>query len=163
MHNFSSILAVDENNLIGDDGKMPWHIPNDFKHFKEITTGKTVVMGRKTFESIGRPLPNRVNIVISRDPDYSPKGVITFHSLSEFYKYVKYMENSSELFIIGGANLINQLYDDISTFYITHIDKAFNGDCHIEIDFRSLNMIHEEYIEPDEINDFGYSFVTYKK
>lgn len=161
--NFSTIFAVDKNNLIGDGDKMPWYIPNDFKHFKEITTHKTVVMGRKTFESIGRPLPNRINIVLTRDKDFHAEGVTIFNSLEDFFKYVNEYDNSENIFIIGGANLIEQLYDKISTFYVTHIDKAFTGDCYLEIDYNSLTMVDREFVPPNELIDFGYSFCKYKK
>ena len=163
---FSTILAVDKNNLIGDGDKIPWHISNDFKHFKKITTGKVVIMGRNTFEYIGRPLPNRINVVLTSDTSYWREGVIILHTISELYDYCEIHNQNNDdddLFIIGGANLIGQVYKDIDTFYITHIDKEFEGDTHVDIDYKSLNLIKNGGIEVDDTVDFDYSFCEYIK
>ena len=159
---FSAIFASDQNGLIGNGDELPWYIPNDFKHFKELTIGKPVVMGRKTFESIGKPLPKRLNIVITRDKDFKFDGVMVFNSLEDFYSYADEFLNE-ETVIIGGANLIEQMFDKIDTFYVTHIHNKFEGDCFINIDYTKLKSIDLEYNCPDTQNNFGYTFNTYIK
>lgn len=162
----NAILAVDKNNLIGNGNKMPWYISNDFKYFKSVTSGKIVIMGRNTFDSIGKALPERLNIVLTSDKDFNPAGVMVMHSIEELTAWIKEYDkvprdNENNLFVIGGANLINQLFDNIRTFHITHIDAEFEGDTYTSIDFNSLNKISEVLVDDDKTVDFNYSFVTY--
>ncbi|WP_088041974.1 dihydrofolate reductase [Bacillus sp. EAC] len=120
----AAILAMSENNVIGLNNKMPWHLPQELAYFKKITTGHTVIMGRKTFESIGRPLPNRENIVVTRQPDYKAEGVAVINDIESYIK-----ENlSKDLFIIGGEEIFKLSFPYLDTLYITEIQHNFEGD-----------------------------------
>lgn len=152
----SLIAAIAENNCIGNNNALPWHIPEDLKRFKEITSGKTVLMGRKTWESIPekfRPLPNRKNIVISTQQNFSvPEGVYLYHSLSEALH-----AHSEDLFIIGGAHMYAQTIDLADTLYITHVHQTVPGDTFFpHIDPSIWKKIDTEHHDT-------FSFVTYKR
>jgi len=152
------IAAVAKNNCIGINNQLPWNIPEDLKHFKEITKGKTVMMGRKTFESIlsylGKPLPGRKSIVISRNVDYKvPEGVEIFSNWEEAVK----KHANEEVFVIGGASLYAQTINFADTLYITHVNKEVNGDSFFPlIDSKKWKVISEE-------KQNGFRFATYKK
>jgi dihydrofolate reductase len=152
------IAAVSKNGVIGAKGDLPWHIPEDLKHFRETTAGKTVVMGRKTFESImarnGKPLPNRVNVVISRETDYAvPEGVRLFHSIDDAMAAL----TNQEIFIIGGGEIYRQTIDQADTLFITHVNQEIEGDAFFpEISPDKWSVASEEVHE-------GYKFVTYKR
>ncbi len=117
------VAAMAKNRVIGKDNKLPWHFPEDLKFFKQLTTGHTIIMGRKTYESIGRPLPNRTNFVLSRNAQNYP-GVQTFQSLDESLREVK----TEKVFIIGGAELYKQTIDKADGIYLTRIDREYAGD-----------------------------------
>ena len=121
----SMIVAVAENGVIGSGNQMPWHISEDLKRFKAITTGHPVVMGRKTFESLGRPLPNRTNVVITRDPAYVAEGAVVVGSLEAAIAMFPVAE---EVFIIGGGEIYRQAMPLADRLYITRIGEAFEGD-----------------------------------
>lgn len=153
----ASIVAISQNNCIGKDGDLPWHIPEDLKHFKDITNGHTVIMGRKTWESIPekfRPLKNRENIIITRNEDYDvPDGVKIFTS---FERAVEHCRNKYA-FVIGGASLYNLAMDFVDTLYITHVDREVDGDTFFpEIDL-------DVWKETERDDREGFSFVTYLK
>jgi dihydrofolate reductase len=120
---FKAIAAMSQNRVIGSEGKIPWHIPEDFKWFKKITTGNTILMGRKTFESIGRPLPNRVTIVLSRG-DFNCPGVRTVKALSE----IDLSNESGEVFVCGGAEVYRQTLPRCSDLYLTLVKREVTGD-----------------------------------
>lgn len=122
----SIIVAVSENNVIGKDGKIPWHIPEDLKHFKEITMGHHIMMGRNTFESIGHPLPGRVNLVISSNPLYSPEGVSVFRSIEEAVVFAK-TAGEDELIVIGGESIYKSMLPLADTIYLTKVSKSCEG------------------------------------
>lgn len=122
----SIIVAMSENRVIGNEGRIPWHIPEDTRWFKEKTLGHTVIMGRKTFESIGRPLPGRKNIIISRKPDYTAKGAEVFHSLEQALESTG--EPDDELFIIGGEKIYRQALGATDRIYLTLINRRYEGD-----------------------------------
>ncbi|MCX6807105.1 MAG: dihydrofolate reductase [Candidatus Berkelbacteria bacterium] len=154
----SIIVAISENYVIGDKNQLLWHLPTDMKHFKEITTGKTVVMGRKTFESIGKPLPNRQNVIITQDKEYSAKGCNVTHSIEETLNFLK---DKDEIFIIGGALLYAQMLPKADKLYLTIVHKDFDGDAHFpEIDFSQWEETNHEDHQPDEKNPYPYSFIT---
>lgn len=161
---FSMILAMDKNRLIGKGDSLPWDLPEDLQHFKTVTSRRMIVMGRKTFESIGRPLPNRKNVVITRDKNFKHEGVTVYHSIEEFKNDLTEEDIKSNIMIIGGANLIKQMYDDISTLYITHIYEEFEGDCYIDfIDFEDLNIIEcKNHYKKDGFK-YDFSYYTYLK
>lgn len=152
------IAAVADNGTIGDKNKMLWHLPEDFKRFKELTTGKTVIMGRKTFDSIftmlGKPLPNRTNVVITRQIDIKlPEGVIAQSSIEDALRSY----GGSDVFIIGGGEIYRQTIDLADTLYVTHVNKEVAGDAVFpNIDPKKWRRISEEKRE-------GYSFCVYKK
>lgn len=122
----SLIAAHDKNRGIGIHNKIPWHIPEDLKHFKEITMNHPVIMGRKTYESIGKPLPGRTNIVVTRDQNYSA-DVKVVHSIDEAISYAKTIDQE-EIFIIGGAEIFRQSIDKADKLYVTIVDGVYKAD-----------------------------------
>ena len=123
----SLVAAMGKNRVIGKDNSLPWKLPEDMKRFKELTSGKTVVMGRTTFESIGKPLPNRINIIITRDKNYKAEGCIVVNSVDEALKYAK---DADEVMIIGGAQIYQQFLPIANKMYLTLIDEDFEGDAY---------------------------------
>ena len=155
----SLIVAVDENNGIGKDNKLPWHLPADLKHFKALTTGHPIIMGRKTFESIGKALPNRRNIVISRQTDYVAEGVSVVSSLDEALEICK---TDDESFVIGGAEIFKYALPLANILYLTVIHHEFNADTFFP-EINKENWIEAESTthEPDEKNIYAYTFIKY--
>ena len=119
------IAAVAANGDIGSDNRMLWHVPEDFKHFKATTMGHPVIMGRKTHESIGRPLPGRRNIVVTRNPNYSAEGIEIAHSLEEAYTKCRQAE---KIFVIGGADIYAQALEHADVLWLTQLDLSVEGD-----------------------------------
>lgn len=156
----SAIVAMSENRVIGKDNKLPWHLPADLKHFKEITTGHHIIMGRKTFESIGKSLPNRVNIVLSRDTDFVASGCQTVTSIDSALEIAKAAQQH-EIFIIGGAEIYRQLLSRIKRLYLTIVHTNIEGDAWFpELDTASWHEVSRERHEADEKNTYAYSFIT---
>ncbi|MCD8509498.1 MAG: dihydrofolate reductase [Bacillus sp. (in: Bacteria)] len=157
----SMIAAMGKKNVIGFKGDMPWHLPNDLKYFKKVTTGHPVLMGRKTFESIGKPLPNRKNLVLTRNEDFSPEGVEVLHSIEEVRPL---MEAEDEFFVIGGANLYEQLMPLADRLYITYIKASFEGDTFFPfIDDKEWKVVSSEEGLVDENNQYAHTFVVYER
>jgi dihydrofolate reductase len=157
----SIIAAIGKNNELGKNNQLLWKLPLDLKHFREITSGHPVIMGRKTFESIGRPLPNRKNIVITRDESYSREGVSTVHSLKEALDLV---QNEEEVFIIGGAEIYKQSIDLANKLYITHVDaETKDADVFFPTIGDFWGKISEERYAKNEENEHSFSFVEYEK
>lgn len=125
----SLIVAMDRNRLIGRDGDLPWRLPNDLKHFRRLTVGKTVLMGRRTWESLRRPLPERDNWVLTRDPAFAAPGCRVFRSLDE----VLAAHMQGELMVIGGAELYRQTLPLADRLYLTEVDAALEGDTHFPL------------------------------
>ncbi len=158
----SLIVAMAKNRVIGDRGMMPWHLSADLKKFKKITTGFPVIMGRKTYQSIGRPLPNRTNIIISRDSDYSAEGCLIFNDLHHALKHACQLAN--EVFIIGGSTLYEALLPVADSLYITQIHQEFAGDTWFpEFDSHDWAEITREDIVDDASVPFSYSFLQLAK
>lgn len=163
----SLIAAIGKNNELGKGNALLWHMPADMKHFRETTSKHPVIMGRKTFESIGRPLPNRKNIVITRDKTYLRDSVDVVHSLEEALKISRRIldKNKEEIFIIGGAEIYKQAIDFADRLYITHIDAE---DKKADSFFPEIIPIvwnevsHEEH-KKDSENPFNYTFSVYEK
>jgi dihydrofolate reductase len=154
----SLIVAMASNRIIGNQGQMPWHLSADLKKFKKITTGFPVVMGRKTYQSIGRPLPNRTNIIISRDFDYAPDGCLVFNDLNNALTHACQLAN--EVFIIGGATLYETLLPVADTLYITQIHQEFAGDTWFPaFDGNDWLEVAREDIHDDPDVAFDYSFL----
>lgn len=160
---YSMILALDENNLIGKGDQLPWHLPLDLEHFKMKTLNKPIAMGKKTFDSIGRPLPKRTNIVITRDKSFSHDGVLVFNSIESFDEWSKEQEDE-EIIIIGGSNLLKQMYDKIKKLYLTHIFAAYEGDCFVDfINYDELVLTEMIKHSKEEGHEADFSFCTYEK
>jgi len=156
----SLIAAMDKNRLIGADNAMPWHLPTDFKYFKEVTMGKPIIMGRKTFESIGKPLPGRLNIVISRS-GFSAQGVTSVDSIGAALKAVS---NVEEVMIIGGANIYQQMIDRADRMYLTHVNAMCEGDTWFpEFDERRWNTVEEKSVVADEKNNYSFKIIKYER
>ena len=159
MPKLSIIVAMSSNRVIGVNNSLPWHLSEDLKHFKTLTTGHTIIMGRKTYESIGKPLPNRRNIVISRNLNAFYGGVEVVHSLEDAFST---SSNDEEVFIIGGSNIYEQSLHLVDHLYITEIKKAFEGDAFFpEID-KSLwtESARETHTSSDGLE---FSFVSLQK
>lgn len=153
----SIIAAVAKNNVIGNNNKLPWHLPADLKHFKVITLGHTIVMGQNTYESIGKPLPGRLNIVLSFDPNYKAPGALVVNNLENAIKKAK-ETGEEELFIIGGASVFKQTIDLADKLYITYINKIFKGDTFFpEINKQDWKLEKKETFN----NPFSYEFKEY--
>ena len=148
------IAACSKNRAIGKDNKLLWHLPNDLKRFKKITTGKTILMGRKTFESIGKPLPNRKNIVLSNNKDLLIEGCEVITSISE-------LNLIEDIVIIGGEQIYKLFIDLADVIELTLIDKYFEGDTFFpEID---LDKFIKDVDEPMHGDEYNYNYITYKK
>ena len=156
----SIIAAVSENGIIGSGNAMPWHIKEDFKRFKTLTTGHPVIMGRKTFESLGRPLPNRTNIIVTRNKSFIINDCLTASSIEEAINMCNHEE---EIFIIGGGEIYRQAMPMADKIYLTLIHKSFNGDTFFpEID-SGWREISREYHEKGESFEFPFEFIDYVK
>lgn len=158
----SIIVAIAENNAIGKNNDLLWHIPEDLKRFKKLTTGHSVIMGKKTYESLPRrPLPNRINIVVTDNPkDNFDQCVMVFSIEDALNK----SDPSDENFIIGGASIYRQFLPFSDRLYITWVHKSFEADVFFpEIDFSEWKMISSEDFPPSGSNDFSYSNVIYER
>lgn len=152
------VVAVAENNVIGKDNQLIWHLPADLKHFKQTTMGHPILMGRKTYESIGKPLPGRTSIVITRQEDYKAEGCIVVNSVKEAIEEAKQLDEQAH--IIGGAEIYRQSLDLTDTIYLTRIHHSFDGDTYFpEIKAEEWETVSEEHHEPDEKNKYSYSFI----
>lgn len=159
----SFIFAMDKNRLIGKDNDLPWHIPNDFKFFKDMTIGKTIIMGRKTFESFGKPLPDRKHIVITSNPDYDREGCTVVHSIDEILELENH-DPDTEWFVIGGGVLFEKMLPYANRMYLTYIDYEFEGDSYFpEFNKDDWNLVAETRGQKDEKNPYDYYFRTYER
>lgn len=157
----SIIVAMASNRVIGFNNQMPWHLSADLKKFKQITMGSPIIMGRKTYESIGRPLPGRQNVVISRSASYHPNGCQVFNSLDSA---IQAFSSYEDIFVIGGATLYQALLPKASYLYITQINKHFDGDTYFpDIDAERWRTVSREDIDNDDSVDFTYSFIKLER
>ncbi len=158
----SLIVAMSANRVIGLNNKMPWHLSADLKRFKAITMNAPILMGRKTFESIGKPLIGRTNMILSRNSDYKPDGCLIFNSLESALNAAH--NYGEELFIIGGAMLYEMALPLANRLYLTDIEAEFEGDTFFpEIDFNDWREIDCERVIDDEKVDFNYRFLILEK
>ena len=154
------VVAISENHAIGKDNKLLWHLPNDLKHFKDITTGHTVIMGRKTYDSVGRPLPKRRNIIITRQ-DLRIEGCEVVGSIEAALELCK---TEAEVFVVGGAEIYKQAMHLTDRIYLTIVHKAYEADTFFPaIDLKEWKEVSREDHQPDEKNLIPYSFVTYER
>jgi dihydrofolate reductase len=159
------IAAYAQNNVVGIDNKLPWHLPEDLKYFKRITTGKAIIMGRKTYESIGRPLPNRTNIVITRNADFTAPGIEVVNSLDaaiELAQSINEINGTEEVMVIGGAQIYNESLPKADRLYLTHVHAEVKGDAHFpQVDFSVWKEVGREDYKASETNPYDYSFAVY--
>ncbi|WP_282126151.1 dihydrofolate reductase [Marinifilum flexuosum] len=159
--NLAIIVAASRNNVIGKDNQLIWRLSADLKRFKALTTGHTIIMGRKTFDSIGKPLPNRTSVIITRQENYKQEGCIVVHSLEEALDVVK---DQDKVFIIGGGTIYEQAMEKADELYLTLVHKEFEGDTFFpEIKSAQWESITREDCMPDEKNEYPYSFIDYKR
>lgn len=158
----SLIVARTQNHVIGKDNQMPWHLPVDLAWFKKNTLGKPVVMGRKTYESIGRLLPNRPNIILSR-ANFEVEGALSASSLEEGVKIAQSLPDVEEVMIIGGGELFKQAIPLASTLYLTEIQADIEGDTFFEFDEENWTLKSEEWSEIDEKNQYRCKFMVLEK
>ena len=157
--NLSIIVAMSKNRVIGKDNKMPWHLSNDLKNFKKITIGKTIVMGRLTYDSIGKALPERKNIVLSRN--LIDSNVFIFDNFEEVLDFTK---DEDEVFIIGGQDIYSQTIDKVNKLYLTTIDANIEGDKYFpEIDISKWKKIRSENFSKDQNNTHDFISELYIK
>jgi dihydrofolate reductase len=157
----SFVVAMDRNRLIGKENQLPWHLPADLAYFKKVTTGHTIVMGRKTYESIGRPLPNRKNVVLTRSEGYEAGGCEVVHDIDDVLQMARKEE---ECFVIGGTEVFRLFWNDVWRLYVTYIDEAFDGDTYFpEIDAENWNVVSVEKGTIDEKNRYPHEFRIYER
>lgn len=163
----SFVVAVSENGVIGRDNGMPWHLSTDLQRFKKLTLGKPVVMGRKTWESLGRPLPNRTNIVITRDANYTAEGALVVPSIDEALiagEKAALAAGVNEICIIGGAQIYAQAMDKATHLHMTHIDASIDGDAFFgPIDPQVWKVTSEEHVPAGEKDNYATRYVIYEK
>ena len=157
----SLIVAVDKQSGIGKDNRLLWHLPADLKYFKRITSGHTVIMGRKTFQSIGKPLPGRRNVVLSRDPSFHAEGCDIY---DDFFTALKTCRDEPEVFVIGGAEIYRQALQVADRIYITRVNTVAEADTHFpEFSMSIWKLINLEKHKADEKNAFDYTFSLYQR
>jgi dihydrofolate reductase len=155
----AAIVAMASNRCIGKDNTLPWRLPADLKRFKQLTMGHTLVMGRKTYESIGRPLPGRTMVVLTRQRDYAPEGVQVAHSLEQALELAR----GDEVFIAGGADLYQQTLERIRRLYLTRIERDYEGDTFFpEVDLSGWKLLAEEH-HPATATEPPFTFLTYER
>ncbi|MEH6627485.1 MAG: dihydrofolate reductase [Motiliproteus sp.] len=158
------IVAQSENRVIGRNNKLPWHLPEDLKYFKSVTMGKAIIMGRKTYDSIGRPLPGRTNIVVTRDTEYFVEGVEVVHSLEaamDKAEALSLINGNDEALIIGGSELYRQALSKADRLYLTQVHHQITGDaCFPELDLSEWHQVGREDFTADGCNPYDYSFLV---
>ena len=157
----SAIVAMDSQNGIGVNNQLPWHLPNDLKFFKSVTMGKSIVMGRKTYESLGRPLPGRLNVVISSQQVAAPESVVVLNSIEAALAYVA-QEGTEEVFIIGGGQIFAASLPILNTLYITEVHTTVAADIFFpKISMEDWSIDWQEEHPVDELHQFAYTFKKY--
>ena len=159
------IVAAAENGVIGRDNQLPWHLPEDLGYFKRVTMGKPIVMGRKTYESIGRPLPGRTNIVITRNPDWQAEGVRALPDMEAalaLAEEIALIDGAEELMVIGGAEIYAAALPLADRIYLTRVHADVDGDAWLpEIDWSQWQELGRERHSASDSNPYDYSFLVY--
>ncbi|SFA74669.1 dihydrofolate reductase [Lentibacillus halodurans] len=159
----SLLVAMDRNRVIGYRNDLPWHLPNDLKFFKQKTTENTIIMGRKTYEAIGRPLPNRNNVVISKQHNPFPGGVDVIHDISTVLTWNK-QHPADEFFVIGGGDIFKQFLPYADRMYVTLVDDVFRGDTYFpDFSESQWQLTAKEKGEKDSKNPYDYYFLQYDR
>ena len=155
------IAAAGENNALGKDNDLVWHLPDDFKRFKKLTTGHYIIMGRKTFESFPQPLPNRTHVVITRKENYKKSGIVVVHSLE---RAVELTNEDPQPFIIGGGEIYKQSMDVAQRIELTRVHGTFEADTFFpEIDESTWKLVNEEFHDKDEKHKYAFTYLTYER
>lgn len=159
----SCIVATAHNDVIGRNNEIPWYLPADLKYFKKVTTGHHVIMGRNCYVSIGKPLPNRTNVIISRDPFFIASSCLVVRSIKEALE-LAYENGETEAFVIGGGQIYEQTQELWDKIYITEVDLKVEGDVFFpKVDFTNYNLVSSEAHLADEKNEFDYTFKVYER
>ena len=155
------VAAAAENNALGKNNDLLWHLPDDFKRFKQITSGHYIIMGRKTFESFPKPLPNRTHVIITRQKNYNPEGCIIVDSIE---KAIEACPKDQDVFIIGGGEIYNLAMDFADSIELTRVHENFEADTFFpEIDLKQWKLTSEEYHPKDEKHKFDFTYQTFIK
>jgi dihydrofolate reductase len=158
----SLLVAASENNVIGKNNKLPWYLPTDMKYFKNISWAMPVIMGRKTFESLGKPLDGRTNIVMTRNTGWKADGVSVVHGLDAGKKIAE-EQDVKEIFIIGGAEVFKTSLPDANRVYLTRVHEKFEGDAFFPVLDNSWQMVKSHETQPDEKNAYALSFQVWER
>jgi dihydrofolate reductase len=157
------IVAASENNVIGSKGDMPWHLPNDFKYFKNKTWGMPVIMGRKSYEALKKSLPGRINIVVTKKTDFQPEDVFVVNNIEDAIAKAK-ESDAKEIFIIGGGEIFKQTIDIVSRIYLTRVHATVEGDTYYpEIKKDKWKLVSEQSFPADDKNNYPYTFEVWEK
>ncbi|WPY98134.1 dihydrofolate reductase [Christiangramia sp. OXR-203] len=155
------IAAAAENNALGKDNDLVWHLPDDFKRFKRLTSGHHIIMGRKTFESFPKLLPDRTHVIITRKEDYSPENTIVVHSMEEALKVSKL---DDQAFIIGGGEIYKMGMEYADRIELTRVHGEFEADTHFpEIDKSEWGIVKDQFHDKDEKHDYSFTYLTYER
>ncbi|RBL92157.1 dihydrofolate reductase [Chitinophaga flava] len=159
----SIIVAASENNVIGINNQLPWRLSTDLKYFKSTTLGKPIIMGRKTFDSLGKPLPGRPNIVITRQTGYHPEGAYVVSSVDEAIAKAQTFE-TEEIFVTGGSQIFEQAWSQVDRIYLTRVYAVVPGDAFFPaVHSNEWNLVSDERHEPDEKNEYAFSFQVWER
>jgi dihydrofolate reductase len=159
----SLLVAADESNVIGKDNQLPWHLPNDLKYFKNQTWGMPILMGRKTFESIGKPLQGRKSIVITRSKEWKHDGVEVVHSIEEAIEKAKQL-GANEIFVIGGAEIFKSSFSQATRIYLTRIQHRFEGDVFFPaVTTEDWHLVQSRSCPADEKNKYPHTFQVWER
>lgn len=157
------IAALTDNRVLGKDNQLIWRLPEDLKNFKRLTSGHSVIMGRKTFESLGKPLPNRTNIVITRNPDYQAEGCIVVESLAKAIAQAQEAD-AGQVFVIGGGEIYAQALPLADVMYLTHVHTELEGDTFFpEFSTSDWKVIDTQHFDKDEKHAYDFDIATYEK
>lgn len=155
------IAAAAENNALGKDNELVWHLPDDFRRFKKLTSGHHIIMGRKTFESLPQPLPDRTHVVVTHREDYHPEDTVVVHSLD---KAIEMSKGDDQPFIIGGGEIYKQAIDRADRIELTRVHETFEADTFFpEIDESQWKLVSEEFHKKDEKHKYAFTYLTYDR
>jgi dihydrofolate reductase len=159
----SLLVAADEKNVIGKNNTLPWHLPSDLKYFKNQTWGMPILMGRKTFESIGKPLPGRKNIVITRNNKWRHEGITVVHSIDEAVETAK-DSGAREIFVIGGGEIFKDAFSRANRIYLTRVHHQFDGDTFFpDVDAAQWKQVRSYFHTADEQNRYAHTFTVWER
>ena len=157
----SFVLAAGRNDVIGKANGLPWHLPADLRYFKKVTLGHPIIMGRKTFDSVGKALPGRLNVVVTRSESFAPEGVIVLRSIEEALERDYACD---EVFVVGGSEIFRQAMPRANRIYLTRIDHDFEGDTYFpKMNPDEWKLVSREAHEPDEKNKWPYAFEVWER